>query len=334
MKVLHIAAGLSSPTRPHHQPFIKSQIDSLIKEGIDCGIYEIKSYNSKLEYFRSIPQIRSILKKEKYDIIHSHYSYCGFSSYFAANNTPIVLSLMGSDLLGTPTFDGRLSVRGRIDKIIANSIVGRMDHIIVKSNSMKNLLKCRVPISVIPNGINLSLFKPMDLNKARENLGLNAQDFLILFLGNKSQPVKNFKLANDSFELFKGIVKSDKVKLLNPFGISQQTVVEYMNASDVLLLTSFYEGSPNVIKEAMACNLPIISTDVGDVKDVIYDTENCFIVDYSADEINYKLKIIYENKKRSNGREKINHLRDDIIAKKIIQVYNNILIETLISNKS
>lgn len=330
MKILHVAAGLSSSARPYHQPFIKSQIDSLIREGIDCGIYEIKSFDSKIEYFKSIPIIRSILTNEKYDLIHCHYSYCGFSSYLASNNTPIVLSLMGSDLLGTPTFDGKLSIRGRIDKLIANGIVGRMDHIIVKSNSMKNLLKCKVPISVIPNGINLSVFKPLDLKQARENLGLNAQDFLVLFLGNKNQPVKNFKLANESVELFKRIVKSDNIKMLNPFGISQETVVEYMNASNVLLFTSHWEGSPNVIKEAMACNLPIISTDVGDVKDVIADALNCFIVKHSKEDIAEKLRRIYEDRYKSNGRGKIVHLSSDVIANKIIEVYK----ATIVSQKS
>ena len=98
-----------------------------------------------------------------------------------------------------------------------------------------------------------------------------------------------------------------------------------MNASDVLILTSFWEGSPNVIKESMACNLPIISVDVGDVKEVILDTFNCFFVDYSAQEIAEKLKIIYDNKLPSNGREKINHLDDNLIAQKLIKIYSELM---------
>lgn len=325
LKVLHIAAGLSSPEHPYHQPFIKSQINSLKKEGIDCGVYEIKSFNSKLEYFTSIRRIRNLLKQVHYDVVHAHYSYCGFTAYFAAKNKPIVLSLMGSDILGTPNFSGRLTTRGKIDKIISTHIAKRMDHIIVKSRNMKNRLKVNVPISVVPNGIDLDIFKPMDMYEARRKLRLNENHFIVLFLGNFNQPVKNFNLVKDSFNKFKNSSKHDNLVLLTPFGLNQQEVIDHMNASNVLMLTSFWEGSPNVVKEAMACNLPIIATDVGDVRDVLDDAENCFVVNFSVSEIVEKLDHIYKNNTKSNGRDKINQLRSDLVAKRLIKVYESVI---------
>lgn len=323
MKVLHVAAGLSTEERPHYQPFIKTQIESLRREGIDCCVYDIKSYISKLEYFKSITMIRNKIKTENYDLVHAHYSYCGISAYFSSGNKPIILSLMGSDLLGTPDTKGDLTFRGKIDKLISSSIAKKMSHLIVKSEQMKKLLHVQVPISVIPNGIDFNVFKPLERIPCREKLGFEKNDFIVLFLGNQKQPVKNFNLTRKAIEIFKK--ECDSIKLITPFGISQQQVIEYMNASDVLIMTSFWEGSPNVIKEAMACNLPIISTNVGDVKEVIKDAQNCFVVEFSEDEIIKRLRIIYERKSRSDGREKISHLSNKVIAQRIIEIYKSSL---------
>lgn len=321
---MHVAAGLSSPERPHHQPFIKSQIDSLINKGVECDIYEIKSFRSKIEYLKAICEIRKIINKKKFKLIHAHYSYCGIVSYYAAKNTPLVLSLMGSDLLGTPTFDGKQTLRGKLDRKIAAFAAHKADHVIVKSKRMMELLKCKTPISVIPNGVNLEVFKPIPVDEARNKLGFSKEDFIILFLGNNELPVKNYKLAYSAFEVFKRQMNKTNIKLINPFGIAHQTVVDYMSAANVLLLTSFWEGSPNVVKEAMACNLPIVSTDVGDVKEIIHSTQNCFIADFSETDIASKIKIIYENKMRSNGREKIGDLSDESISEKLLKIYQSL----------
>lgn len=323
MKVLHVAAGFPSKERPYHQPFIKSQIISLQKEGINCGIYEIKGYKSQLEYAKALIKINKLVKIEKYDIIHAHYSYCGISAYLAMTDVPVILSLLGSDLLGRTDKEGRLTLRGKIDIRVSKFIANKVYHIIVKSEQMKSLVETRIPISIIPNGVNFENFKAKDYTESRNKLRLNKDDFIVLFLGNSNDHIKNFKLAKRGFDVFKDLKADPKIIFKNPYGIDENSVVEYMSASDVLLLTSFYEGSPNVIKEAMACNLPIISTDVGDVRKVINNTENCFLVPYSESEIADKLNIIYNNKSRSNGREKITHLDSRLIAKKIIDVYKS-----------
>jgi len=325
LKVLHVAAGFPSKERPYHQPFIKSQIISLQKEGVNCGIYEIKGYKSQLEYAKALIKIKKLVKTEKYDIIHAHYSYCGISAYLAMTDVPVILSLLGSDLLGRTDEEGRLTLRGKIDIRVSKFIANKVDHIIVKSEQMKSLVETRVPISIIPNGVNFEIFKTKNFAESRKNLGLNKDDFIVLFLGNSNDGIKNFKLAKSGFDVFKELKVDPRIIFKNPYGIDENSVVEYMNASDVLLLTSFYEGSPNVIKEAMACNLPIISTDVGDVKKVINGTENCFLVPYSKSEIAVKLDIIYHKGLRSNGREKIAHLDSRLIAEKIINIYESLL---------
>jgi glycosyltransferase involved in cell wall biosynthesis len=95
-----------------------------------------------------------------------------------------------------------------------------------------------------------------------------------------------------------------------------------MNAADALILTSLNEGSPNVIKEAMACNCPIVSTDVGDVRDIIGNTQGCFVTNFDYTEIADK---IYEatNYGTTNGSNMIKNLTSKTIAGKIIDIYKN-----------
>lgn len=323
MKILHVVCEYPSEERPFANIFIKVQVESLKQKGLDITIFDIKSHESNLNYFKSVPEIKNVIKNNNFDLIHAHYSYAGISTYLARPGLPVVLSLMGSDLLGVKDINGKIKLRGKVDISLANFISKRVDHLIVKSNEMKSKLKSSVPSSIIPNGINTNLFFPSDQNEARKELNIKEDDFVILFLGNPNKIVKNFKLANIAATEFSQ--KNKNVQFVNPFGISIDEVVKYMNASNVLLLTSFYEGSPNVVKEAMACNLPIISTNVGDAKDVINNTRNCFIVNNSVGEIVEKLSIIYKNRDRTNGITNIQHLKNELVADRIISQYEKLL---------
>lgn len=331
MNILHIAGGLPSKEKPYYQPFIKSQIDSLKAKGFNIETLDLKAYESPLNYITSIGIIRKIIIGKNIQLIHAHYAYCGFSALLAKSKLPIVLSLMGSDLLGSADENGKITLRGYFDKIITQFVIKFVKHIIVKSHKMKNILSLKIPIDVIPNGVNFESFKPTDMESSRQELGLNKEKFLVLFLGNRAIHRKNFPLAKLSVDL---LIDSsgDNIELINPFGVPHQDIVKYMNACDVLVLTSYWEGSPNVVKEAMACNLPVVSTDVGDVNEIIAGTKNCFIVPYDAEVIAQKLKLIYNNRQRSNGRERIEHLRDDKIADRIISIYKKILIDTKVDN--
>jgi teichuronic acid biosynthesis glycosyltransferase TuaC len=327
VKVLHIAGGLPSKERPFQQPFIRSQIDSLLNQGVRIEIVEIRGYESSINYFKAIGEIKKIVKTKGIHLIHAHYSYCGLVALLANTKVPLILSLMGNDILGTPNFKGKLTFRGKMDIILSKIIIKKVNHVIVKSEKMNSQIKSNIPYSVVPNGVNFELFKPQNLIESRRKLGIDENDFAILFLGDKNVTVKNFQLTNNAVEKFKKNINVKNINLISPFGIAPTQVVDYLNAADVLLLTSFYEGSPNVVKEAMACNLPIISTDVGDVKEIIQNTDYCFITGYSEDEIANKLNIIYNIRGRTNGRDKIQHLSSENIAKRIIEIYNRLLVK-------
>lgn len=104
----------------------------------------------------------------------------------------------------------------------------------------------------------------------------------------------------------------------------------YYNASDVLLFTSHREGSLNVIKEAMSCNLPIVSTNVGDVEWILGSTEGCYIFSFEVSDVVEKIKkaILFTSKNnRTSGRERIINLELDSesVAEKIISIYRGLI---------
>jgi len=188
-----------------------------------------------------------------------------------------------------------------------------------------NELSRKVPIkrkySIIPYGIDLKTsFFPRNKNECRKELGIDRSETVILFASSFDRIEKNYPLAKKAINLL-----GDAILIELGQGYSVYKINQFYNACDVLLLTSVREGSPQVIKEAMACNCPIVSTDVGDVKDVIGNTEGCYITSYDPEDVAEKIKKAIAFGKRTRGRNNIQHLESSVIADKIIEVYKKVL---------
>jgi glycosyltransferase involved in cell wall biosynthesis len=175
---------------------------------------------------------------------------------------------------------------------------------------------------VIPNGVNFQMFKPVEKKKALQKAGFENKKKKIIFVAeNINSKVKNFKLAEQAVKL----LNNPDVHLHTVSGCEQEDLVYYYNAADLLLLTSHSEGSPNVIKEAMACNCPIVSTDVGDVRELIGDTKGCYITSFEPEDISKKIILALDFGKRTSKRDHIKHLDNQLIAQKIIHFYKEII---------
>jgi glycosyltransferase involved in cell wall biosynthesis len=167
----------------------------------------------------------------------------------------------------------------------------------------------------------MEIFKPTQKSARRVKINLRQEKKYVLFSSSFNNPIKNYPLATEAIKL----LNNKNVELLELKGCTREEVAILMNAVDLCLMTSFSEGSPQFIKEAMACNCPIVSTDVGDVREVISNTESCYICSYNPGDVAEKIKLALDFGKRTDGREKIRHLDDQIIARKIISVYKNVL---------
>jgi glycosyltransferase involved in cell wall biosynthesis len=304
MKILFISSG---NVYGGISPVVLNQGKSLECEGIEVEFFTISSKGLS-GYLKNIFRLRSHLHKKKYDIYHAHYWLSGIVAYLAGAK-PLIVSLMGTE-----------AHTGKLKRSIIRYFSRKLwSHTIVKSIRTRDDLDLN-KASIVPNGVNMELFRPIPRHEARKMAGLD-DGKLILFVSDPSRYEKNYPLAEES-------VRRAKIQLGKLFVVNKKPhdmIPIYMNAGDVLLLTSFWEGSPNVIKEAMVCGLPIVTTDIGDVREIINDTAGCFITSYDPEEIADKLKSAIRFGKRTAGREKIKHLDEKIIAKRLIGLYRNMI---------
>jgi glycosyltransferase involved in cell wall biosynthesis len=320
IRVLQVAGVLPNSKTPWAQPFILDQIESLRSLGLEVDVLDLSTCGvGWKKYLLGISRINTLLSVKHYDLIHAHYSYCGWAARFQWR-VPVIVSLMGSDLLGIPDLRGRQTLRGHFDMLSSKILARWVDRIIVKSDAMAKLVHFTERLVVIPNGVDFNVFRPQELPGARAQLNMELNKKVILFAANPENPVKNFRLAEEAMNILQNQGNGHCV-LLPFYKHSHSEVPAMMNASDMLLLTSFSEGSPNVIKEALACNLPIVSVRVGDVPEVLDGVENCYLADYDPMDIAAKINLVLQSGGRSNGRQHINHLRMEIIAGKLVDTY-------------
>jgi glycosyltransferase involved in cell wall biosynthesis len=192
--------------------------------------------------------------------------------------------------------------------------------VVVKSESMAQHIGLE-NAHIIPNGVNFDSFQESDRQEAFTKTGFDNLKKNILFLADPARIEKNYNLASEAVK----ILADPSIVLTAIHGIGHNEIPYYLSAADILLLTSKWEGSPNVVKEAMACNCPIVSTDVGDVKEILGDTEGCYITSFEPEDVAAKLKLALDLGKRTKGREKIQHLDSTIIAERLIEVYKQVL---------
>lgn len=303
MKILFVCSG-NRNNGPSE--VVLNQYQSLVKLGLIMDIYTIKG-KGILGYLKNIRPLKQKIIKNNYDVIHAHYSLTGIVASLA-HAKPLVVSLMGSDA----------HLKGLLKKLTLFYHGKSWDTTILKAIEMNEHLNLDSFI-VMPNGVDTDRFKPMEKNEARKILNFSFTKKLLVFVANPERPEKNYKLAQDAMSLF----KTKDVELITVYNVPNAKVPVYLNAADALILTSTYEGSVNVIKEAMACNTPIISTDVGDVRVNISGLENCYLSNEDPKDFALKVDLVLNSNQRSNGRvQLIKHQLDSVsVANKLKEEY-------------
>jgi glycosyltransferase involved in cell wall biosynthesis len=271
---------------PVKNPVIQANSLRELGHEVDCFLIVGKGISG---YLKNIPKLKDQVKRGNYDIIHAHYSLTAIAVSLAGVHD-MVVSLAGSDTMGMPF----------MLPVIRFFCRHRWKTVIVKTEQMK-LKIGQGNIIVLPNGVDTQLFRPLDKNEARVHLGLDRGSKIILFVADPLRREKNYNLAVRAFN----ILNRSEAVLLPVFNVPHDNMPYYYNAADVLLITSLWEGSVNSVKEAMACNLPVVSTDVGDVRSNTSGLECCYITSYDALEIAEKLGLAIDSMSEINSRDRI-----------------------------
>ncbi len=317
MRVLMVTGIYPTPGKPHSGTFIQSQVDSLIEAGLEIEILHPEPGNVPARYIKAALQVFRKTLSGRFDIVHGHYGLWCLASCLQWK-TPVVASFLGDDLLGTPTGNGVYSKKSRLVVRISQWLCRRVDAVIVKSAEMKQATRYKEAF-VVPNGVDFTRFHPIPRSEARVALGWHSSRYYVLFGNEPDIPRKNFALAQAAVAILQA--KGIDVALTVANGLPQTQVVQYINACNALVLPSLIEGSPNIVKEAMACNVPVVATDVGDVRQVIGQTDGCAVCPPDPVAFAGALEKAILRTQPTTGREDIRHLDRSVVAQQVIAVY-------------
>ena len=302
MKVLIVARCKQG----RYAPFIVEQVNALQKQGVDFEFFPVTKRGLS-GYLSQVRSLKKAIIKYHPDLIHAHYGLCGLLANLQ-RRVPVVTTYHGSDI-NDPQILKLSKIAIRLSKF--NIFV-----------SQKNIdtAKVRKNYALIPCGINLEDYPEMDKVQARKLMGLAPEKKYVLFAGAFDNAVKNAPLAFSAMALVP--------ELLELKGYTRSEVATLMNAVDCFLMTSHTEGSPQVIKEALACGCPIVSVDVGDVRERVTGIFGCFLSETNEPkELAYLLweAISFEN--RTNGQQRIvsDGLDNVCIAQKLSKIYTGII---------
>jgi teichuronic acid biosynthesis glycosyltransferase TuaC len=318
IRVLFVSSGNSR--NYDVAPFIKVQGESLGTENINVSYFKIVG-KGFFGYLKNIWELRKELKKRDFDIIHAHFTLSAWVAVMAFPRIPIVLSLMGTDAFGRINNLNRFKFYNRYLTFLTYLIQPFVSFIIAKSSNIRSYVWMKDKCIVLPNGVDLTKFSG-DRKSYAKQLGLNPKRKHILFLGNRKDINKNFDLLKRST----ANLEQAGFEILTPYPISHQKVALYLSTVDVLVMCSLKEGSPNVVKEAMASNCKGVFTDVGDVKEIVSNTKGYSIV--GNDPVELEQAIIKVSKEQvCEGRERLIEIQLDstAVAKKIRLIYEDLL---------
>jgi glycosyltransferase involved in cell wall biosynthesis len=309
VRILFVTNMYPSAEKPAYGTFVWQQAQQLRQFGHTVDIVNILGFRSKLNYLKGAVEVLQKTSRTAYDIVHAHYGLSAFPAWFRLK-PPLVITLHGGDVLGT-----------RVERFLSRIIWRFADDVIVVSEEIRR----RIPGIVIPCGVDLNIFRPIDRSEARSRLGWPGDKYIVLFPFDRTRPVKRYDLAKAAVD--KVAHTGVNIGLFTMSNVENSEMPWYYSAADVLLLCSDREGSPTAVKEALACNLPVVATDVGDVREILRGVEGTRISTHEVGDIARSLREVLELSRsgRFEGRAAMVRYDQACTIEKIINVYKDVL---------
>ncbi len=309
--------------------WVAEQVRSLRDLGVYVDVIFFDPKQTRLNYALSTPRVARALAAGRYDLVHTHHTYTFFGVLAAKRlsgiQVPVVLTNHEPEILDrqgrTRTWHPSSHLRHWLGP--KRYAARRADFVIFVARQLVDVLGFTGRHAIIPCGVDLGKFRPMDRQLCRERLGVRDDGVVIFFPANPQVQRKRFPLAQEAVNLVRREIGN--VVLLTGGGIDADDMPYYYNAADVVLQTSYCEASPTVVKEALACETPVVSTDTGDTRDIIEGVDSCALCPEDPRELARYLVAAVGNRSR-NARRRLLDLQLDLsqVAQRIIAVYEQV----------
>ena len=304
MKILIVA----SYNKNRFVPFIVEQAEAMKALGCEIAFFGVEGKGLK-GYLGNLRRLKRKIAEFHPDIIHAHYGLSGLLANLQ-RQVPVVTTYHGTDIN-----------KKQVLPFSRMAMCLSAWNVFVSPKTME-IARPKRKFTLLPCGIDMSDLQLTEKGEARLKMGLDNGKTYVLFAGAFDNAIKNAPLAKATFAL----LHEGNAELLELKGYSREEVTLLMCAVDAFLMTSRSEGSPQVIKEALACGCPIVSVDVGDVRERMAGVDGCYVSQSREPKELVELlvkAIAYEGKTR--GREKVvaDGLDNRFVARKLLDLMNS-----------
>lgn len=311
LKVIVVCSG----TKGVVNNFVREQVNSLSGVGIDIKLYQINK-SGLFGYLNNLSSLNKLITVFEPDLIHAHYGLSGLLSNLQ-RRIPVITTFHGSDINNR-----HVRMLSMLTHVLSSASVFVSEALRKKAGAVRRTF-------IIPCGVDLSFFKPSDEKPQFPQKIISTEARNVLFASSFSNPVKNSALALEACRQAE-LISGQKINLIELAGFTRLQVRQLINNVDCILITSVSEGSPQIVKEAMACNRPIVATKVGDIPDVIKGTDGCFLSSFDPGDVALKLISAFkflDLNGFTNGRDQILNLRlsSESVAYQLLEVYSQVV---------
>lgn len=328
LRVLAVTNLYPTPAHPALGTFVEQQVKGLRDIGVVVDVELVDRATQGMRvYWGAGARVRQRARALGADLVHVMYGgILADEVTREVTDRPRMVSFCGSDLLGELLSGWRRRFISGLGVSASHRAARRADAIIVKSRNLKEALPRGLdlkPVVILPNGVDLARFSPLDRAACRHQLGWSRDGFHVLFPANTGDPRKRPGLARAAMDLLgaQGVPAE-----LHPLrGVPHDQVPLWLNACDAVLVTSLAEGSPNIVKEALACDVAVVSVDVGDVRERLEGIAGSYLAAPDPADLARHLDLVRHGPGRVAGRERMADLSIERVAKRLELLYRETL---------
>jgi len=322
-RILFVIPGLAAG---HSMVFARRQADALADLGFAVEMFDLRSRTAPRALFGEFRRFRRKLRQFHPQVIHAHYgTVTALFAALGAGCIPLVITYRGSDLNGMAWARG---MRSGVGVLLSQIAALRAARVVCVSRKLKARLWWRqARVTVQPTGVDPQVFRPEHPKHLREGLGWREEERVVLFNAGSDSGNKRLDLARRAVHEARQWISSIRLEVLDG-RVEPARVPAMMNAANCLLVTSDAEGSPTIVQEALATNLPVVSVDVGDVAERLEGVTYSYVVERDPQALGRALGQVLNPPRRSDGRRKKEEFSSVRIARELGRLYCEVLQES------